>query len=258
MVPDIDVLTLVLLLVAALAAGWVDAVVGGGGLIQLPALLLAPGIAPLHALATNKLSSVMGTAVAAGTYVKRVRPDPRTAAPLAITALIGAVIGAMLATLIPAEAFDPIILVVLIVVGAFTIFKPKMGVHTTRRWRGGKEVAAAVIIGLVVGTYDGALGPGTGSFFVILIVSVLGYAFMPASAFAKIANLCTNLGALAFFIPTGNVLWGLGLAMGAANLVGGYVGARMAVSKGSRFVRVVFIVVVAALSIKIVWDMIAG
>ncbi|RCS60814.1 TSUP family transporter [Microbacterium sp. JB110] len=256
--PEIDVLTLVLLLVAALAAGWVDAVVGGGGLIQLPALMLAPGIAPLQALATNKLSSVMGTAVAATTYSRRVKPDPRTAVPLALAALAGAVFGAALATLIPAEAFDPIILVVLIGVGAFTVFKPKMGVHTNRRWHGWKHVVAATMIGLFVGTYDGALGPGTGSFFVILFVSVLGYAFMPASAFAKIANLCTNIGALIFFIPAGHVIWGLGLAMGAANLVGAYIGARMALSKGSRFVRVVFIVVIAALVAKISWDMITG
>ncbi len=253
-----DVLTLVLLLVAALAAGWVDAVVGGGGLIQLPALLLAPGLAPIQALATNKVSSLMGTAAATVTFSRRVRPDPRTAVPLAAAALTGAVAGAMLATLIPAEAFNPIILVVLVGVGAFTVFKPKMGVHTAQRWHGAKHVVAAVCIGLVVGTYDGALGPGTGSFFVILLVSVLGYAFMPASAFAKIANLCTNIGALVFFIPAGHVVWGLGLSMGAANLVGGYLGARMAVSKGSRFVRVVFIVVVAALTVKIGWDTFAG
>ena len=164
----------------------------------------------------------------------------------------------MLATLIPKEAFNPIILVVLIGVGAFTVFKPKMGVHTKQRWQGGKQVLAAALIGLALGVYDGALGPGTGSFFVILIVSVLGYAFMPASAFAKIANLCTNAGALIFFIPTGHVLWGLGLAMGVANVTGSYIGARMAVSKGSRFVRVVFIVVVAALSAKIAWDMISA
>ena len=200
----------------------------------------------------------MGTAAATVTYSRRVRPDPRTAVPLAAAALTGAIAGAMLATLIPAEAFNPIILVVLVGVGAFTVFKPKMGVHTAQRWHGAKHVVAAVCIGLVVGTYDGALGPGTGSFFVILLVSVLGYAFMPASAFAKIANLCTNIGALIFFIPAGHVVWGLGLSMGAANLVGGYLGARMAVSKGSRFVRVVFIVVVAALTVKIGWDTFAG
>ncbi|MGI6878387.1 TSUP family transporter [Microbacterium sp. gxy059] len=256
--PEIDLLPFALLLLAGFAAGWVDAVVGGGGLIQLPALLLVPGIAPLQALASNKVASIMGTSVAALTFARRVRPDPRTALPLAGLALVGAIFGAMLATFIPERAFTPIILVVLLGVGAFTVLKPKMGVHTRQRWHGARHAVAAGLIGLVVGTYDGALGPGTGSFFVILLVSVLGYAFMPASALGKIANFCTNLGALLFFVPAGHVLWGLGLAVGAANLVGGYVGARMAVSKGSRFVRVVFIAVVAALSIKLAGDMISG
>lgn len=251
---DLDTLTLVLLLLAGLGAGWVDAVVGGGGLIQLPAMLLVPGITPVQALATNKMASVMGTSVAAATYARRVRTDPKIVLPLAGMAFLGAIIGAVIATYIPQEAFTPILLVVLIVVGAFTVLKPQMGVRTTQRWHGARHVCAAAGIGLLVGTYDGALGPGTGSFFVILLVSVLGYAFMPATALGKIANLCTNVGALLFFIPTGHVLWGVGLSVGAANLVGGYLGARMAVSKGSRFVRIVFIVVIAALIVKFSFD----
>nr|WP_155048904.1 MULTISPECIES: TSUP family transporter [Microbacterium] len=251
-------LTLCLLILAGLLAGWVDAVVGGGGLIQLPAYLLVPGLAPIQALATNKLSSIMGTSVAAATFARRVKPDPRTAIPLAVMALLGAVLGATIASLIPAEAFTPIILVILVGVGAFTVLKPQMGVHATQRWHGWRHVAGAAGIGLVIGTYDGALGPGTGSFFVILLVSVLGYAFMPASALGKIANFCTNLGALLFFIPAGHVVWGLGLAVGAANLVGGYLGARMAVSRGNRFVRIVFIVVIAALILKLSYDLLSG
>lgn len=256
--PEIDVLTFALLIVAGLVAGWVDAVVGGGGLVQLPAMMIVPGIAPLQALATNKVASIMGTSVAAVTFARRVRPDPRTAVPLAVMALLGAIVGAMIATFIPEDAFTPIILVVLIAVGAFTVLKPKMGVHANRRWQGWRHVLAASLIGLAVGTYDGALGPGTGSFFVILLVSVLGYAFMPASALGKIANFCTNLGALIFFVPAGHVLWGLGLAVGAANLVGGYIGARMAVSKGNRFVRIVFIAVIAVLILKLAYDLVMG
>ncbi|MFC3399214.1 TSUP family transporter [Microbacterium amylolyticum] len=255
---DLDLLTVCLLLVAGLLAGWVDAVVGGGGLIQLPAYMLVPGITPLQALATNKLSSIMGTSVAAATYAKRVKPDPRTALPLAVAALAGAIGGAMLATYIPEDAFTPIILVVLIGVGMFTVFKPKMGVATVQRWQGKKHILAATIIGLTIGVYDGALGPGTGSFFVIALVSIAGYAFMPASALGKIANFCTNLGALIFFVPAGHVIWGLGLAVGGANLVGGWLGARMAVSRGSRFVRVVFICVIAALILKLSYDLISG
>lgn len=252
---DLDVLTVVLLLLAGFTAGWVDAVVGGGGLIQLPALLLVPGITPVQALATNKLGSIMGTSVSSLTYYRRVGPDLRTAAPMALTALVGAVGGAALASRIPAELFTPIILVVLVGVAAWTIARPKVGAHTDLRWTGRGHHLTAAGLGLLIGAYDGLLGPGTGTFLVIALVSVLGYAFLPATALAKIVNFATNAGALIFFIPYGAVLWGLGLALGAANLVGGYIGARMAVAKGSAFVRVVFVVVVSALIVRLGWDL---
>jgi len=254
---ELDVLTVVLLLLAALTAGWVDAVVGGGGLIQLPALLLVPGISPVQALATNKLGSIMGTSVSSLTYYRRVGPDLRTAAPMALAALVGAVGGAALAAQIPAELFTPIILVVLIAVAAWTIARPRLGTRTDLRWSGRGHHLAAAGLGLVIGAYDGLLGPGTGTFLVISLVSVLGYAFLPASALAKIVNFATNLGALIFFVPYGAVIWGLGLALGVANLTGGYIGARMAVAKGSGFIRVVFLVVVLALITRLGWDVLS-
>jgi uncharacterized protein len=257
-VPELDLLTVVLLLLAGLTAGWVDAVVGGGGLVQLPALLLVPGISPVQALATNKLASIMGTSVSALTYYRRVGPDLRTAGPMAVAALLGAVGGAALATRIPAELFRPIILVVLVGVALYTVLKPSLGRTSDLRWVGNGHRWAAAGIGLVIGAYDGLLGPGTGTFFVISLVSALGYAFLPASALAKIANFATNLGALIYFVPHGAVIWGLGLAIGAANLVGGYVGARMAVARGSAFVRVVFVVVVGALIVKLGYDVVTG
>src|SRR5690625_3283951 len=251
---ELDVLTVALLLLAGFGAGWVDAVVGGGGLIQLPALLLVPGISPVQALATNKLGSIMGTSVSAVTYYRRVGPDLRTAAPMALSALVGAVGGAALAAQIPEDLFTPIILTVLIAVAAWTIARPRIGAQTDLRWSGRGHHLAAAGLGLVIGSYDGLLGPGTGTFLVISLVSVLGYAFLPASALAKIVNFATNLGALLFFVPYGAVLWGLGLALGVANLTGGYIGARMAVAKGSGFIRVVFLVVVLALIARLGWD----
>jgi len=255
---ELDLLTIALLVLAGLTAGWIDAVVGGGGLVQLPALLLVPGITPVQALATNKLASIMGTSVSATTYYRRVGPDLRTAGPMAIAALFGAIGGAALASKIPAELFKPIILVVLIAVAAYTIARPKLGHTTNLRWEGNGHRWAAAGIGLVIGFYDGLLGPGTGTFFVISLVSILGYAFLPASALAKIANFATNAGALIFFVPYGAVLWGLGLAIGAANLLGAYIGARMAVAKGSGFVRVVFVVVVGALICKLGYDVVTS
>ena len=159
-----------------------------------------------------------------------------------------------MATRIPKEAFNPIILVALVVVGAYTVVKPSLGASTQLRFSGRHHLAAALVIGVVIGFYDGALGPGTGSFFVFALVGLTGYAFLEASAKAKIANLVTNLAALAVFAAHGTVLWGLGLVMGAANLLGGYLGARTAIARGSAFVRKVFLVVVGALALKLAYD----
>lgn len=237
---------------AAFVAGWIDAVVGGGGLVQLPALLLGlPGATPAQLLATNKCSSILGTSVATATFVKRVRPDLRTGLPLAAAALAGAIGGAFIGLHIPKSAFNPIVLVLLIVVGAYTLFKPSLGQVTVLRHAGRAHLGRAMLIGLVIGVYDGALGPGTGSFLVFALVGVLGYAFLEASAKAKMANLATNLGALVVFAPMGHVIWHIGLTMGLANIVGGYTGARTAVSRGSGFVRALFVVIVTAFIIRI-------
>lgn len=249
---DPSLATLLLLALAAFAAGWVDAVVGGGGLIQLPALLLAfPAAAPAQLLATNKLSSVWGTVTSAVTYGRRIHPDLRTALPMAAVAYAGALGGAVIGLHIPKSAFDPIILVLLLGVGAYTLLRPAMGEVTRLRWTGVRHTSTAVAVGLVIGVYDGALGPGTGSFLVFALVGLLGYAFLEASAKAKITNAATNLGALTVFVPGGHVLWRVGLVMAGANLIGGYTGARTAVARGSRFVRVVFVVVVGGFAVRI-------
>jgi uncharacterized protein len=247
-----DPTTFALLAAAGLAAGFVDAVVGGGGLIQLPALVLGlPGASPVQVLATNKLGSICGTSVSSVTYYRRVRPHAGTFVPLMIFAFLGSLGGAFVASHIPKESFQPIVLVVLVAVGAYVLFRPDLGVATKLRFSGHRHTAAAMVAGLVVGAYDGALGPGTGSFFVFALVGLLGYAFLEASAKARMANWATNLAALCVFVPQDAVLWRVGLVMGACNLVGAYLGARMAVSRGARFVRIFFIVVVGAFVVRI-------
>ena len=255
---DLATGTVALLLVAALVAGWVDAVVGGGGLVQLPALLLVPGITPLQALATNKVSSICGTTTSSITYYRRVRPDLRTALPMAALAGGGAALGALSAGLLPAAVLRPVIVIALVVVAAYTVARPALGEATALRWHGRRHHVAAGAAGVAIGFYDGLLGPGTGSFLVFTLVGLLGYAFLEASAKAKIVNLATNLGALVAFAPQGAVLWRLGLLMGVANLVGGYLGARTAVARGSRFVRVVFLVVVGALVVRLAQQVLTG
>ncbi|QIG44354.1 TSUP family transporter [Nocardioides anomalus] len=243
---------LVLLGLAALAAGFVDAVVGGGGLIQLPALLLGlPHASPLHILATNKLASICGTTVSSATYYRRIRPDPRTFLPMMVLAFAGSFCGALVASQIPRAAFEPIVLVVLVVVGAYVLLRPQLGEATALRYAGHRHLAAALAVGFVIGFYDGALGPGTGSFLVFALVGLLGYSFLEASAKARLANWATNLGALALFVPQGGVLWQVGLVMGACNLAGSYVGARVAVARGAGFVRLFFIVVVSGFVVRI-------
>jgi hypothetical protein len=258
-VTDLSLELLALLALAGLAAGFVDAVVGGGGLVQLPALVLAmPGVAPVHVLATNKLASLCGTTVSSVTYYRRVRPDPRTFVPLMVFAFLGSMAGALAASHIPAEALEPIVLVVLVVVGAYVLFKPDLGELTELRFAGHHHTLAAVTAGAVIGFYDGALGPGTGSFFVFTLVGLLGYSFLEASAKARLANWATNLAALVIFVPQGAVLWKVGIVMGVANLCGGYVGARTAVRRGSRFVRVFFVLVVGAFIVTLGWRVLGG
>ena len=248
--PSLTVLALLAL--AALTAGYVDAVVGGGGLIQLPALLLGlPDASPIQVLATNKLASICGTSVSSVTYYRRVRPDPRTFLPLMALAFLGSASGAVVASTIPRSAFDPIVLVVLVVVGAYVLLKPDLGGDTELRFSGRRHTLVAMLTGFVIGFYDGALGPGTGSFLVFALVGLMGYGFLEASAKARLANWATNLAALCVFVPQGAVLWKVALVMGAASVVGGYLGARTAVARGAGFVRVFFVVVVGAFVLRI-------
>ncbi|WP_139979395.1 sulfite exporter TauE/SafE family protein [Nocardioides litoris] len=250
--PEPSTTVLVLLALAALTAGYVDAVVGGGGLIQLPALLIAlPGAAPVQLLATNKVASICGTTVSSITYYRRVRPDPRTFLPLMAAAFVGSVGGALVASSLPRSAFDPVVLVALVVVGAYVLFRPDLGQETELRHTGRRHTSLAALAGAVIGFYDGALGPGTGSFLVFALVGLLGYGFLEASAKARLANWATNAAALVVFVPQGAVLWHVGAVMGVASIVGGYLGARTAVARGAGFVRGFFVVVVAGFVIRI-------
>jgi uncharacterized membrane protein YfcA len=255
---QISTATLVVLVLVAFAAGWVDAVVGGGGLIQLPALLigLPDSTPPASILGTNKVSSVWGTATSSLLYAVKIKPPWRSVLPLVVGSSVGSALGAQAARFLPREVFTPIVLLALVVVGFYTWRRPELGLITQRKHEGRTHYLLTLAIGLAVGAYDGILGPGTGSFFVILLVGVLGWGFLDASAQAKIANLVTNLSAIAVFAAHGAILWQLGLMMGAANLVGGFLGARTAISKGNSFVRKVFLIVVAALIVRLAYDVV--
>ena len=252
---DVALTDVLVLCAFALLAGAVDAVVGGGGLVQLPALLVVLPQAPVVALlGTNKLASIVGTSSAAVTYLRRTTVDRRTAASMAAAAFVGSGGGALLATRVSGEVLQPVVLGALVAVFAYTLRRPALGEIEQLRLTPAVQRAVALAGGALIGFYDGLAGPGTGSFLVFLLVGAVGLSFLHASATAKVVNTATNLAALLLFASGGHVLWAVGAAMAASNLVGAQLGARLAIRHGSVLVRRVFLVVVSVLIARLAWQ----
>jgi uncharacterized membrane protein YfcA len=240
---------------AAFLAGVVDAMVGGGGLIQLPALLTAfPTTAPPTLLGTSKLAGVFGTASAAWRYSRSVTIPWRFVAPAGAFAFLASLSGAATVTHLPPDLFRPLVPVMLTVVLAYTLLKKDLGaVHAPRALSRGAMAGGLLLVG-AIGFYDGFFGPGTGSFLMLLLIRLYGFDFLHAAASARVLNVATNAAALAWFGSHGHVLWLVGLAMAVANVAGSQVGTRLALARGAGFVRGVFVAVVAALIAKTAWD----
>ena len=249
---DISIATGIFLLAASFFAGFVDSIAGGGGLIQLPALLIGlPKSETAEVLGTNKLSAVFGTTTAAALYRKQIKPDPKVLIAMGVPAFLGSAGGAVLASKIPTSSMRPMVLVLLIVVAIYTWFKPDLGKFENLRHHSNRRVQIAAIAGAVIGFYDGIFGPGTGSFLMLILVASLGYAFITASAIAKVVNVATNVGAILVFGIHGAVIWQIGIIMGVANISGAIIGSRLAIKGGSTLVRKVFLIVTVALIIKV-------
>jgi len=254
-VPDPDALLLALGF-AAFCAGLVDAVVGGGGLIQIPALFTAyPSLLPATLFGTNKLASVVGTASAAVQYAHRVAIPWRVALPGATAALVGAWFGARAVAYLPPTVLRPLILLLLVLVAIYTFIRKDLGAVSREPAHGLRSAWLAVGIGGVIGFYDGFFGPGTGSFFIFLLVRFLGMDFLRASVTAKILNVSTNVAAIGFFVFNVAILWKVAVVMAACNLGGALVGSRLALRHGAVFVRKVFLGVVVALIGKLAFDL---
>jgi uncharacterized membrane protein YfcA len=246
---------LFLVTLASLFAGFVDAIVGGGGLILVPALFAVfPTTQPATLLGVNKSASIWGTAAAAVQYGRRVQLPWRALLPAAGVCFASAMLGAWTVTVISPEFLRRALPLVLLGVLLYTLARKELGRHHAPRFEGRAEAMAAATLGLIIGFYDGFFGPGTGSFFVFLFVRWLGYDFLHASASAKLLNLTSNLAALILFAVKGNVWWHFALAMAVANVIGSVLGTRLALKHGSGFVRGVFIVVVGALILKTGYD----
>jgi uncharacterized membrane protein YfcA len=252
---EISVEVILFLVLASGFAGFVDSVAGGGGLIQLPSLLISmPNTAPSLLLGTNKLPSFLGTLGATASYLRKIKPDFKLAFAMAVPAFIGSGLGASVATRIPKDAFRPIILFLLVVVAIYTWRKKELGLVENFKFARHHQVGMGVVAGLVIGFYDGIFGPGTGSFLMLILVAILGFAFLQASVTAKIVNLSTNLGAILVFGLNSQIMWLLGLTMAIGNVTGGFLGARWAMKGGSILIRKMFLFVTTVLILRLAFD----
>lgn len=240
---------------AALFAGFVDSIVGGGGLIQLPALFAAfPNTAPATLFGTNKLASIVGTTSAAIQYSRRVEIPWRVAGPGAVAALVGSWYGAKAVAYLDPAILRPLILALLVLVAVYTFLRKDLGSVSKEPAHGGRSVAIALGVGGAIGFYDGFFGPGTGSFLIFLFIRLLGMDFLRASVSAKILNVATNLAAIGFFAGNVELMWKLAAVMAACNLTGSILGSRMALKHGTGFVRRMFLAVVTVLILRLAYD----
>jgi uncharacterized protein len=246
---------LIFLALASGFAGFVDAMAGGGGLIQLPALLIGlPNKELPLILGTNKVPSIFGTAAAARNYFKNIKPDIPLTVSMMGPAFIGSITGAAFAAVVPKDFFKPFIVFLLITVAIYTWRKPALGMNENLKFTHKKRLLFVALIGLLIGFYDGIFGPGTGTFLVFFLVSGIGYAFLKASATAKLVNIATNAGAILSFQLTGHIWWQLGLLLAFANVLGAVIGSRLAIKGGSPLVRKVFLAVTFLLITRVAWD----
>ena len=243
------------LAIASGFAGFVDAMAGGGGLIQLPALIVGlPNKELPLILGTNKVPSIFGTAAAARNYFKNIKPDIPLTLSMMGPAFIGSMGGASLAATVPKDFFKPFIVFLLVTVAIYTWLKPELGMNENLKYTHKKRLAIVALIGLLIGFYDGIFGPGTGTFLVFFLVSGIGYAFLKASGTAKLVNISTNAGAILSFQLTGHIWWQLGLLLAFANVTGAIIGSRLAIKGGSPLVRKVFLAVTFLLIARVAWD----
>jgi len=246
---------LILLCLVAFAAGFIDAIVGGGGLLQTPAtLLILPHYPFATLLGTTKIPSIAGTTLAAYRYSKQVKFNYKILLSCSLAAFTAAFLGAFLVSRIDNSIIKPIILVVLVLVALYTYFNKQFGIHQEKHHSLSKQILMAGLFGLLIGFYDGLIGPGTGSFLILVFIAILGFDFIGASAHAKIVNMATNLAAIIYFSATGHILFQYAIPMAVFNIGGAYLGTRLALLKGNKFVRVFFLIVVFGTIMRFAYD----
>ena len=246
---------LVFLCLAAFAAGFIDAIVGGGGLIQTPmGLILLPNLPVSTVIGTLKVPAFSGTSFAAYQYLKKVDMNWKLLSIMMLLAFPSAFLGSTLLTYVRNDFMKPLLLVVLGFLVIYTYAKKNFGQHIEKNHPPRTQIWNAIGISFVVGLYDGFIGPGTGSFLVVAFIAIMGFDFLHASANAKMVNLATNFGSICLFILKGKIIWAIALPMAASNALGGWIGAKLAINKGNSFIRIFFLVVVVGTLIRFAYD----
>ncbi len=248
---DLEGWVVVALVAAAFVAGLIDSIAGGGGLVTLPALLLA-GLSPLDSLGTNKVQAIFGSGSATVAYGRAGQFDPRAMLPVAAISAAGSAGGALTARVVPDDVLETFIPVLLVGVALFFLLRPDL--DDLERPRRISPMVFAVIVVPLIGFYDGVFGPGTGSFFMIAYVGLAGYGILRATGHTKVLNFASNLGALIVFSISGSMLWGLGLLMGAAQVAGATTGSRVALRHGGRVIRPLLVVTCLAMAARLLLD----
>lgn len=246
---------IIILCIASFFAGFVDAIVGGGGLIQTPvALILLPNFAVSSIIGSLKIPAFSGTSFAARQYLKKVTMNWKLLLIMAIIAFVSAFLGSTLLTLVSNDFMKPLLFVVLILIAIYTFMKKNFGNHQVKNLSENELLLYGILMSIVIGFYDGFIGPGTGSFLVLGFVAILGFDFLHASANAKMVNLATNFGSICFFVLKGKIIWAIAIPMAVCNALGGFIGAKLAIKRGNGFIRIFFLIVVIGTLIRFGYD----
>lgn len=250
---------LILLCLAAFLAGFVDAIVGGGGLIQTPmGLILLPNLPVATIIGTLKIPSFSGTLFAAFQYLKKIEINWKLLSIMMILAVPAAFAGSTLLTYVSNDFMKPLLLIVLSLLVIYTYVKKNFGQHAAKSHSPKQQIMYAVLISFIIGFYDGFIGPGTGSFLVLAFIILMGFDFLQASANAKMVNLATNFGSICLFISKGKIIWMVAIPMAICNAIGGFIGAKLAINKGNKFIRIFFLIVVIGTLIRFGYDVFIG
>ncbi len=250
-----EIWLIVIATIGSFFAGFIDAVVGGGGLIQVPLLfILFPGLPHTSVIATNRMASVAGTIVAAQSYTRKIKISSKNIIMAGIFATVASFGGTFLMKEFPTTIFKPVMLFVIIGLTCYTFLKKEMGHTELLKYKNRQLYMAFAMVGLVLGLYNGVIGPGTGTLLVFALVQVIGFNFLNASANAKVINAIADLASLIAFLLQNAVVFKVALPMMASNMLGAYIGSHMAIKKGNGFIRVLFIIILTILIVRFGWD----